>query len=98
MQIKLNDIVFDVAPVPTNLRMALLADPVIAQGVWRDVYHWDAVTQTGKVLVTTTPSGTAPLGNGITFFVPNPARHWSKAKAHRRGWPNGFWKRSRQSR
>ena len=81
MQIKLNDIVFDVAPVPTNLRMVLLADPVIAQGVWRDVYRWDAVTQTGKVLVTTTPSGTAPLGNGINFFVAKPGEALVKSES-----------------
>ena len=70
MQIKLNDIVFEVTPVITPLRQALLTDPVMAQGVWRDVYQWDAVTQTGKLLTATTPSGTVPLGNGITFFVP----------------------------
>ena len=73
MQIKLNDIVFEVTPVTTALRAALLADPVIAQGVWRDVYHWDAAAQTGKVLVPTTPAGTVPLGNGLTFFVPQAA-------------------------
>ena len=70
MQIKLNDIVFEVTPVITPLRHALLADPVMAQGVWRDVYHWDAAAQAGKVLTATTPSGTAPLGNGVTFFMP----------------------------
>lgn len=70
MQIKLNDIVFEVTPVISPLRQALLTDPVMTQGVWRDVYQWDAVTQTGKVLVNTTAAGTVPLGNGVTFFVP----------------------------
>lgn len=70
MQIKLNDIVFEVTPVITPLRAALLTDPVMMQGVWRDVYHWDATAQTGKVMTSTTVSGTVPLGNGITFFVP----------------------------
>ncbi len=70
MQIKLNDIVFAVTPVASTLRAALLSDPVIAQGVWRNVYQWDAATQTGKVLVSTTPSGTVALGNGVNFFVP----------------------------
>ena len=70
MQIKLNDIVFEVTPVITPLRQALLADPVMAQGVWRDVYQWDAATKTGKVLTSTTAAGTVSLGNGVTFFVP----------------------------
>jgi hypothetical protein len=81
MQIKLNDIIFEVSPVTTALRNVLLTDPIIVQGVWRDVYHWDATAQVGKVLVTTTPSGTAPLGNGINFFVAKPGEALVKSES-----------------
>lgn len=81
MQIKLNDIVFEVSPVATPLRNILLADPVIAHGVWRDVYHWDSAAQAGKVLVTTTPSGTTPLGNGINFFIARPGEALVKSES-----------------
>lgn len=69
MKIKLNGIEMEVGPVPAALRTALLADPVIAQGVWRDVYSWDHTTGTGETLAATTQSGAVPLPNGLTFFV-----------------------------
>lgn len=71
MKITLGKIEFTVSPVESGLREALLADPIMAQGVWRDVYRWDAAAQTGSILVTTTGKDAAvPLGNGLSFFIP----------------------------
>jgi hypothetical protein len=70
MKIKLNGIEFEVGAVPADLRAAMLADPAIAQAVGRDVYAWDHVAQTGKVLVQTTARGSVPLPNAMMFFVP----------------------------
>ncbi len=71
MKITLGKIEFTVAPVASGLREALLGDPIMAQGVWRDVYRWDAAAQTGQVLVPASGKDAAvPLGNGLSFFVP----------------------------
>ena len=70
MKIKLGKVEFEVGAVAGQLREALLSDPVIAQGVWRDVYRWDATAKAGKILVPTSEDGGVPLGNGLNFFVP----------------------------
>jgi hypothetical protein len=70
MKIKLNKIEFDVLPVPSALREALLADEIITQGVSRDVWRWDQAAQTGHYLVQVTQQKAVPLGNGLSFFVP----------------------------
>jgi len=70
MKIKLGKVEFEVGAVAEQLRAALLSDPVIAQGVWRDVYRWDASAKAGKILVPTSQDGGVPLGNGLNFFVP----------------------------
>jgi hypothetical protein len=66
----INGIDFQAAAVPGRTAEAVLSDPVVAQGVWRDVYRWDARTQTGRVLVPVTKSGATPLPNAITFYIP----------------------------
>lgn len=70
MKIKLNKLEFDVLGVPGQLRNALLTDPVILQGVLREVWAWDHATQEGKVLARMTDKQTVPLPNGMSFFVP----------------------------
>lgn len=71
MKIKLGQIEFDVLPVTGAMRDAVLADPIIHQVVWRDVYKWDHASQEGKVLVPVAKSGAVPLPNGMVFFVPS---------------------------
>lgn len=70
MKIRLNKLEFDVTPVPSDQRAAMLSDPVIMQGVWRNIWQWDHVAQEGKPLSQLTPQRGAPLPNGISFFVP----------------------------
>lgn len=69
MQIKINGIDFDVTPVAGPLRAALLADPLIAQAIVRDVWEWDVATQKGKGLTPLVDNRAAVLPNGIGFFV-----------------------------
>jgi hypothetical protein len=70
MKIRLNKLEFDVTPVSSAERAAMLADPIIVQGVWRQLWQWDHVAQEGKPLSQLTPQKGAPLPNGISFFVP----------------------------
>lgn len=70
MKIKLGEIDFDVVAVKNRIREAVLADPIIAQVVWRDVYKWDHAKAEGEVLVQTAESGAVPLPNGMVFYVP----------------------------
>lgn len=70
MRIKINQIDFDVAPVPADLRAALLSDPVIGQAVLRSVWEWDAGARTGKALIPLIQDRAAVLPNGLSFFVP----------------------------
>jgi hypothetical protein len=70
MKIRINTIEFDVTAVPAGLRAAILADPIVLRGVWRDVWSWDAATGDGKALVPLVQGNGVPLGNGINFFVP----------------------------
>lgn len=72
MKLKLNKVEFDVQPVPGPLRDTLLADPILRQGVSRDVWRWDAVTRTGTPLVAMTPQNGVPLPNGVSFYIPKP--------------------------
>ncbi len=78
MQIKLSNIDFDVVQVPGNVRAAVLADPIIAQVVWRDVYKWDHTKDAGQVLVKTSEKGGVPLPNGMVFFVGSPSEPAAK--------------------
>lgn len=70
MKIKINAVEFEIEAVPSALRSALLADPILQRGIWRDVWQWDAVERLGKPLTAMTEKRGVPLGNGITFFVP----------------------------
>ncbi len=70
MKIKLNGIEFEVGAVEAPLRAAILADPLIAKAVWRDVYRWDQSEGKGTAFAPVTDSGSIPLANGISFFVP----------------------------
>ncbi|SDE62091.1 hypothetical protein [Limimaricola pyoseonensis] len=70
MQIKLNDIAFEVSAVEGPLRAAILSDPLIGRAIWRDVWAWDQAAQEGKPLGPLTQNGSIPLANGISFFVP----------------------------
>lgn len=79
MKLKLNQVEFDVQPVPGSLRDTLLADPILQQGVARDVWRWDAVTKTGTSLVAMTPQKGVPLPNGVSFYVPKPGAADQKA-------------------
>jgi hypothetical protein len=72
MKISLNKIEFDVVPVSESLRAVVLADPIIAQGVTRDVWHWDRPAGKAAVLVPLTKDRAVPLPNGICFFVAKP--------------------------
>jgi hypothetical protein len=80
MKLKLNQVEFDVQPVPGALRDTLLADPILQQGVGRDVWRWDAVTKTGTPLVAMTPQKGVPLPNGVSFYVPKPGAEDQKAE------------------
>lgn len=70
MKIKLNKIEFDVTGVPGDLRQVLLSDPVIRQGVWREVWRWDHAAQAGSHTARLTENKAVPLPNGLSFFVP----------------------------
>jgi len=70
MRIKINDLDFEVTPVPGPLRLALLADPVLMQAIMRDIWEWDAEAKSGKPLTALFENRAAVLPNGLTFFVP----------------------------
>lgn len=70
MKIKLNKLEFDVLGVPGAMRMALLTDPNIRQGVLREVWTWDHATQEGETTAQVINKDAVPLLNGISFFVP----------------------------
>jgi len=72
MQITLNKIPFDVAPVAGPLREALLADPSIERGLAREVWAWDRAEGKGRYLVPVTPERGLPLPTGLLAFVPRP--------------------------
>jgi hypothetical protein len=70
MRIKINQIDFEVTPVPGPVRLALLSDPVLMQAILRDIWEWDAVAKSGKALTPLFENRAAVLPNGLTFFVP----------------------------
>lgn len=70
MRIKINAVEFEVTPVPGALRTALLGDQLILGAILRDVYAWDAATQSGRPLVQLAQGRGVVLPNGISFFVP----------------------------
>jgi hypothetical protein len=79
MKLTLNKVDFDIQPVAAPLRDALLADPIIRQGVTREVWRWDAATRTGTPLVAMTAQKGVPLPNGVSFFVARPGSATQKA-------------------
>ena len=81
MKININKIEFEIEAVPAALRGLILSDPIIAQGIWRDVWSWDAPSQKGTALTRLTADRAAPLGNGIAFLVT-------------RVWPDGTVRRA----
>lgn len=72
MKLTLSGVDFEVVAVKGRMREAVLADPIINQVVWRDVYRWDHAAQSGETLVQLAKSGAAPLPNGMVFFVAKP--------------------------
>ena len=72
MKIKLGEVDFGVVAVKNRIREAVLADPIINQVVWRDVYKWDHAAGKGETLVQLAQSGAVPLPNGMVFFVAKP--------------------------
>jgi hypothetical protein len=80
MKLKLNQVEFDIQPVPGPVRETLLADPILQQGLSREVWRWDATTQSGTPLVAMTAQKGVPLPNGISFFVPRPGTPTDKAE------------------
>jgi hypothetical protein len=80
MKLKLNQVEFDVQPVPGPVRETLLADPILQQGVSRDVWRWDAATKTGTPLVAMTAKKGVPLPNGVSFYVAKPGAVDQKAE------------------
>ncbi|MBI1418836.1 MAG: hypothetical protein GC146_16590 [Limimaricola sp.] len=69
-RIKISGVEFQPAAVPGRLAEAILSDPTILRGIWRDVYRWDARGGTGQVLVPVKPDNAVPLGNALAFFIP----------------------------
>jgi hypothetical protein len=69
MKITINKIDFTVEPVADGLRDAILGDEIIVQGVWRDVWAWDAAAQTGAPRTAMAEGKAVPLGNGIVFYI-----------------------------
>jgi hypothetical protein len=81
MKLKLNTVEFDVQPVPDHLRRVLLSDPILQQGVSREVWRWDATAKEGTPLVAMTPQKGVPLPNGVSFYVHKPGAADQKADA-----------------
>jgi hypothetical protein len=81
MKISLNKIEFDVVPVAEDMRAVVLSDPIMAQGVTRDVWHWDQPAGKGAVLVPLTRDRAVPLPNGMCFFVAKPGQNGAIQKA-----------------
>lgn len=69
-RINIGGVAFQPAAVPGRLADAILSDPTILRGIWRDVYRWDARGGTGQVLVPVKPDKAVPLGNALAFFIP----------------------------
>lgn len=67
MRIKINDIDFDISAVPGDLRAAVLSDPLVQKGVWRDI--WRSEGGKGSFLTPTAGKGEVMLPNGLTFYV-----------------------------
>lgn len=70
MQIRIGKIEFEVTPVAADLRAALIADPVMAQALRREVWEWDAEAQKGKPLVPVVQNRVVTLPNGLSFYIP----------------------------
>ena len=79
MQITLNKVPFDIAPVEGPLRRALLADPAVARAASREVWAWDG--EHGQALVPLTAQKGVALPPGLAVFV---ARAGSGAEAPQR--------------
>ena len=72
MKIKLNQIDFDVTPVPGPLRAAVMTDPSVAGAASRHVWRWDAAAAKAELLSPVTPQKTLALPNALVFYVPKP--------------------------
>lgn len=70
MQIRIGKIEFDVTPVASDMRVAVTADPNMAQAMRREVWEWDAVEGKGGPLVPVVQQRVVTLPNGLSFFVP----------------------------
>ncbi len=71
MRIRLNEIDFEVEGVTVAERAAILADPMVAPAMWREVFKWDHKTSTGEIATKgATDKGQIILPNGILFYLP----------------------------
>ncbi len=71
MRITLNKIDFEIGAVTVAERTAILADPMIAPAIWREVWRWDHTKGTGAFVTKgVTSKGQLILPNGVLFFVP----------------------------
>ncbi len=70
MQIRIGSIDFEVTPVASDLRAALIADPIMTQALRREVWEWDAEAGKGKPLVPVVQNHIVTLPNGLSFFIP----------------------------
>lgn len=70
MQIRIGSIEFEVTPVTADLRAAVIADPIMAPALRREVWEWDAETRKGKPLVPVVQERVVVLPNGLSFFIP----------------------------
>ncbi|SHJ02499.1 hypothetical protein SAMN05444417_2561 [Wenxinia saemankumensis] len=70
MRLTINKIDFEIESVPADIRRAVEADPIVRQGLRREIFAWDREAGKGRMIARTVKDGAIPLGNALTFFVP----------------------------
>lgn len=69
MRLTINNLDFEVRPVPSALRTSILSDPLLLAGQWREAWEWDQPMGEGKELKGM-KNGRIALGNAVTFHAP----------------------------